>query len=88
MNKTIPTAKSPPKLSISEGLIEVAAPVLEAEAAVEVEDEPEDELEVPEPATWPAVPLAVVPPGRLTVAFAARDWKLARVRVALAVGLL
>lgn len=89
MNKAIPTANRPPKLRISEGLIAVAAPVLVEEAAVEVEDEVELAVAVPsEPlAISPAVPLAVEPPGRLTVAFAARAWKLARVRVALAVGL-
>jgi hypothetical protein len=41
----------------------------------------------PELAISPAVPLETASPGRLTVAFAARAWKFARVRVALAVGL-
>lgn len=62
----------------------VVAPLVDlAPVAEVVEDEV---VEVPL-VFVPAVPPSTVPPGRLTVAFAARAWKFARVRVAFAVGL-
>jgi hypothetical protein len=60
----------------------VAVEELEVEVPVEVEVP-----SVPEAAVVPEVPLAVDPPGRLTVDLAARALKFASVRVALAVGL-
>ena len=99
MNKAIPTANRPPKESTSDGLKAVAA---EEEVDEEVDEElevevPEAELlSVPEllllvllllPDMVLEVPLETAVPGRLTVALAARAWKFASVRVALAVGL-
>lgn len=70
--------------SASEAFIAVVAPLVDlAPVAEVVEDEVVEVLLV----FVPAVPPSTAPPGRLTVAFAARAWKFARVRVAFAVGL-
>jgi hypothetical protein len=92
MNKAIPRANRPPRERASEGLMAVAAEVEVDLAALEVEDAEElvpvpELLEVEPEAVEPEVPLETEVPGRLTVALAARAWKLASVRVALAVGL-
>jgi len=72
-------------LSASDAFIAVVAPLVDlAPVAEEVVDEV---VEVVELVFVPAVPPSTAVPGRLTVAFAARAWKFARVRVAFAVGL-
>jgi tetrahydromethanopterin S-methyltransferase subunit B len=72
-------------LSASEAFIAVVAPLVDL---VPVAEEVVDEVvDVVEEVFVPAVPPSTALPGRLTVAFAARAWKFARVRVAFAVGL-
>jgi len=80
MNKAIPRANRPPKVRASEGLMAVAAPVLDDVAELDVA-ELEVEVPVGAPVEVPLAPvLAVVPvvpfeavvPARLTVALAAR----------------
>jgi len=71
--------------SASEAFIAATAPL---EDLVPVAEEVVDEVdEVVEVVFVPAMPPSTAVPGRLTVAFAARAWKFARVRVAFAVGL-
>jgi tetrahydromethanopterin S-methyltransferase subunit B len=75
-------------LSASEAFIAVVAPLVDlVPVAEEVVDEVVEVVEVVELVFDPAVPPSTAVPGRLTVAFAARAWKFARVRVAFAVGL-
>jgi hypothetical protein len=71
--------------SASEAFIAVVAPLVDL---VPVAEEVVDEVvAVVEVLFVPAVPPSTALPGRLTVAFAARAWKFASVRVAFAVGL-
>lgn len=75
-------------LSASEAFIAFVAPLVAlAPVAEEVVDEVVEVVEEVEEVFVPAVPPSTAMPGRLTVAFAARAWKFARVRVAFAVGL-
>jgi hypothetical protein len=72
-------------LSASEAFIAVVAPLVDLAPVAEVVDEVVEEVEVE--VFVPVAPPSTALPGRLTVAFAARAWKFARVRVAFAVGL-
>lgn len=71
--------------SASDAFIAVVAPLVDLAPVAEVVDEDEDEVEVE--VFVPEVPPSTAEPGRFSVAFAARAWKFARVRVAFAVGL-
>jgi len=97
MNRAIPAATNPPitndpEILNVEALDAFVDLVLELEVVADPDalDEPDepDELDDPLLVVEPEVPLETAFPGRLTVCFAARDWKVARERVEFALVLL